>query len=93
VPDAQSFRLYYGARYESPVGGTFSFSPCSTLGRHPAAFARPEVRLAGLVTPTLTQGKRLNRGVTSPEVRRGWEEVVRQVREQGLQLGVRAELP
>jgi hypothetical protein len=93
VPVAQSFRLYYGATYERPVGGLFSFFPCSTLDRHPAGFARPEIRLPGLVTPTLTQGKRLNRGVTSAKVRRGWEEVVRQVREQGLELGVRADLP
>jgi hypothetical protein len=93
VPGGQSFRLYYGATFENPVNGMFSFFPASSSERHPNGFARPEIRLRGYVTPTLTQGKRLNRGVTSREVKAGWESVVRQVREQGLALGVHAELP
>jgi hypothetical protein len=91
--DEQSYRLYSGATYESPLNGMFSFFPCTTSASDPNGFARPEIRLPGLVTPTLTQGKRLNRGVTAPEVQASWAEVARQVQAQGLSLGVYAELP
>jgi hypothetical protein len=93
VPEEQSHRLYFGANQQEPVNGMFSFFPCSTPMRHPNGFARPEIRFPGYVTPTLTQGKRLNRGVTSSEARVGWDEVIRQVRAQGLLLGAYAELP
>lgn len=91
--DEQSYRLYFGAKHERPLNGMFSFFPCTTPASGPNGFSRPEIRLPGLVTPTLTQGKRLNRGITAEEVQAGWAEVVRQVQGQGLSPGVYAELP
>ena len=91
--DEQSYRLYSGATYENPLNGMFSFFPCTTLAENRNGFARPEIRLPGLVTPTLTQGKRLNRGITAADVKASWAEVVHQVQAQGLSLGVYAELP
>jgi hypothetical protein len=93
VHEEQSHRLYFGATREKPVNGMFSFFPCSTPVRDPNGFARPEIRFPGYVTPTLTQGKRLNRGVKSSDTKDGWDEVVHQVHAQGLLLGTYAEVP
>jgi hypothetical protein len=93
VPDGRTYRLYFGASHEGPVEGMFSFFPASTRNRHPRGFARPHIRLPGLITANLTQGKRLNpqRGIS--DVRAIWEEIAEQVRAAGLALGTRAELP
>jgi hypothetical protein len=62
----------------------FSVFPASTPDRHQNGFARPVPR---------SQGKQLNRGLRLAEVKTGWEAVARQVRDQGLLLGVHAEHP
>jgi hypothetical protein len=91
--DQQSYRLYSGATYDSPVNGMFSFFPASTAERDPDGFARPEIRIPGLITSHLTQGQRLNPQPSVREVKQIWTEIVRQVRMVGLTLGVHAGLP
>jgi hypothetical protein len=91
-PDPNSYRLYFGATPKRPVEGMFSFFPASTADAHPDGFARPEIRL-GVITPNLTQGKRLNPQASLVDVRRLWTSVVEQVMDAGLLLGVRADLP
>ena len=93
LPLERKYRLYFGATRHEPVHGMFSFFPASTLERHPSGFARPRIDLPGLITPHLTQGKRLNPQSRIEDVHALWERVVEQVRAQDLLLGVHAELP
>lgn len=91
--DEQSYRLYSGATYDSPINGMFSFFPASTRARHPAGFARPEIRIPGLITAHLTQGQRLNPQNSLEAVKEVWADVVQQVLGAGMTLGIRADLP
>ena len=89
----RSYRLYIGATVEDPVEGMFSFSPCVDANRIVRGFARPAVHIPGVITPTMTQNKRLNPRQDVAEITPLWAEVVSQVVDQGLALGVHAELP
>lgn len=89
----QTFRLYLGATPENPVAGMFSFFPCVASDRIARGFARPAIRIPGVITPTMTQNKRLNPRQSIDEIVPLWDEVVRQVLDEGLVLGVHAALP
>lgn len=91
--EERSYRLYFGATPESPVGGMFSFVPCVHGDRIARGFARPSINIPGVITPTMTQNKRLNPRWNLAEIPPLWTEVVKQVTNQGLALGVHAELP
>ena len=91
---SQTFRLYLGATREKPHEGMFSFFPCLPAKDGEAnGFARPVLRRAGIVTDNLTQGQRLNPQPNAAAVRALWADVARQVLDQGLCLGVQADLP
>lgn len=91
---SQAFRLYIGATFDRPYEGLFSFFPCRPWREGEArGFARPSVRRPGIITDNLTQGQRLNPMPDTAAVRELWADVVRQVLEQGLYLGVFADLP
>lgn len=92
-PDNQSHRLYFGATPEQLVEGMFSFFPCQTHDKNGHGFARPTVDLPGYVTRSLTQGKKITVDLSLATLGEIWREVVRQIKAQGLLLGVRAELP
>lgn len=94
-PDARdrSHRLYDGATFEAPVEGMFSFFPCLPYEGHPRGFARPIIRIQGVITDRLYRGKKLNPQDHASDVKRLWDEVVRQVTDQGLMLGIHASLP
>ena len=89
----QSHRLYFGATHRHPIEGMFSFVPCLPAAEAPQRFARPTIKLPGVVQPLLTQGKKLNPQPNLPEVRKLWDVVVDQVLAQDLSLGFRVELP
>ena len=89
----RSFRLYHGATFENPVDGMFSFFPCVTGVDIAQGFARPAINMPDAITPTMTQNYRLNPRQSIDEITPLWEEVVRQVTDQGLSLGIRADLP
>ena len=91
---SQSFRLYIGATHAQPCEGMFSFFPClpARQGRE-RGFARPAVRRPGIVTDNLTQGQRMNPQPDLAAVQALWKDVARQILDQGLQLGVHADLP
>lgn len=93
VPAHQSHRLYFGAMFDAPLEGMFSFFPCLPAVGAPRGFARPEIDLAEIVTPTMTQGKRLNPQPDLAHVRELWGRVASIVEDQGLKLGVYADLP
>ena len=91
---SQTFRLYIGATVEKPVEGMFSFFPCRPAkDGEVSGFARPVLRRAGILTDNLTQGQRLNPMPDVAAIRALWADVARQVLDQGLFLGVHADLP
>jgi hypothetical protein len=93
VPAERSHRLYFGATPETPVDGMFSFFPCLPAPAAGRGFARPVIRIDGRITPQLLQGKKMTPLRDAEGARELWAEVARQVEEQDLRLGVRAEPP
>jgi len=53
----ETWRLYFGATYDKPLHGMYSFFPCLTDEPKSKGFARPRISLLGLVTGNLNQGK------------------------------------
>ncbi len=91
---SQTFRLYIGATVEKPYEGMFSFFPClPAKDGETNGFARPVLRRAGIITDNLTQGQRMNPQPDAASVRALWTDAARQVLDQGLRLGVHADLP
>jgi hypothetical protein len=93
IPEGRTFRLYFGATPDEPLGEMFSFFPALPAPGEIPRFARPEIRLPGFITPHLTQGKKIARDLSQPEIAELWDDVARQVADAGLALGVRADLP
>jgi hypothetical protein len=89
----ETWRLYFGASYDMPLGGMYSFFPCLPHRDNSKGFPRPTIRIPGVVTNNLNMGMRLSDRSSVDEMRLLWDEVVEQVRKQGLELGVYAELP
>ena len=92
-PERQSHRLYVGATPEQPYGAMFSFFPCLPFADAGKGFARPEIRIPGFITDPLNQGKKVALNLSVARLTELWQDVARQVEEQGLLLGVQAELP
>lgn len=86
------FQLYRGASVDRPVAGMFSFFPCMPAGDGPG-FARPAIRMAKYVTDNHKQGIKGTAVAGVEAAQAVWEDVVGQVRDQGLWLGVEAEMP
>lgn len=86
----RTYRLYVGATPEATVDGMFSFVP----GRPPdeAGFARPVIELEALIKPTTFRQARVLE-TPAAELRAIWQRVVEQVRESGLALATRLDLP
>jgi hypothetical protein len=89
----ESWRLYFGAGYENPLQGMYCFFPCVPFEEKSKGFARPVITLPRAITNNLSQGKRLNPQSSIEAIKVLWNEVVAQVREQGLALGVYAQMP
>lgn len=87
------FRLYEGATPSDPVGGMFSFVPCLPYNQAPQGFARPPIYLDPVVNPRNRQGLKYTRVNSLDEMRRLWEQVVEQVLDEGLALGIRIAAP
>ncbi len=94
TPTRTRLRLYRGATPYDPVDGMFSFFPATPAGGD-SCFSRPLVDLPGeYFNPRSWQApKGLRRGLTRHELRSLWESLVAQVRDAGLVLGTRAEVP
>jgi hypothetical protein len=91
---SQTFRLYISATVEKPYEGMFSFFPCRPAKDGAVkGFARPAIRCSGIITDNLTQGQRMNSMADVATVQKLWQTTARQVLEQGLFLGVHADLP
>ena len=88
-----TWRLYFGANYDNPVHGMYSYFPCLPYAGNSSGFARPRISLQGKVTNNLYQGKKYSEQPTLDAMKLLWEMVAEQVKEQGLVLGVYAETP
>jgi hypothetical protein len=88
-----SCRLYWGATFENPVDGMFSFFPCMPAEDSRRGFARPVVEIPGVITNDLQQGKRLNARLSQKKVVQYWGRVRHTVEAKGLWLGLHAHLP
>jgi len=91
--NSQSWRLYFGATFENPVQGMFSYFPCVPFEPESKGFSRPVITLPGAITDNLYQSKRLNPREKIEEIKMLWDEVAAQVQDQGLALGVYAQMP
>lgn len=89
----ETWRLYFGAAYDKPLHGMYSFFPCQTDNPESKGFARPRISLPGVITDNLNQGKKLIEQRSLDEMKLLWGKVAQQVEEQGLGLGVYAEMP
>lgn len=90
---SETWRLYLGATHERPLNGMFSYFPCFPYEERGKGFARPRIRLDGIITDNLTQGKKLNPQASLHAVKRLWDDVTAQVLEQSLAQGVYTEMP
>jgi hypothetical protein len=86
-------RLYSGATVDEPFRGLFSFAPCLPEELAPKGFARPAIRLNGVINPRLMMGAKATRGLSVERIKELWDAVTAQVLNQGLALGVRFDLP
>lgn len=88
------FTLYRGATFEDPVNGMYSFVPAMPVANPYPRFARPPVRLPGLINTASTRGPRGSaRPLAASAVREAWESTRRQVLDAGLVLAVHLETP
>ena len=93
-PEERGLRLYRGATPHDPVGRMFSFFPAKPAGGN-SGFPRPFLSLKGEdFNPRNWQApKGHQRNRTLDELRCLWNSLVAQVRDAGLVLGTRAEVP
>jgi len=92
IEDQQSLRLYFGATYDNSFDGMFSFFPCLPFDEAEKGFARPVIKLEGIITDNLPQGNKLNYQNSAENIKKLWMAVVKQVLDQKLYLGVFTEL-
>ncbi len=86
-------RLYFGATYNQPVNGMFSFFPCFPYNDRLKGFACPAIGIKDVITNNLPRGKKLNPQDNIKDVKKLWDKVVKQVKKQRLMLGVYTQLP
>ncbi len=88
------FTLYRGATFDDPIFGMFSFVPARRARPEAPPFARPPIRIDGLINPASKMAARgSNRPLDVAEVRDAWRSLVDQVINAGLVLGVSFEVP
>jgi hypothetical protein len=89
----ETWRLYFGASYDMPIGRMYSFFPCRPYDAKSKGFARPTIKIPGIIANNLNQGKKVSERSNVDEMCLLWDEVVEQVQRQGLALGMYAEMP
>lgn len=92
IGGCHSNRLYFGATFDNPVEGMFSFFPCCPHKEMPQGFVRPTISLPCVVSDRNKRGRKYTYGTTA-EFKIHWKSVVDQVERQNLSLGVYTELP
>ena len=90
--DDRSLQLYEGATFQNRVGEMFSFFPCKPVAES-EGFARPRIKLPGIVNPKLGMGLKIGKPVSLETAKGKWQAVAEQVLKAGLRLGVRVDMP
>ncbi len=92
--EKQTWRLYFGATIHDRENDMFSFFPCKPDSEE-KGFPRPAIQIQDIINGEITQGKKLNRMYPKDHgrIKELWREVVTQVQDKGLALGVYAEEP
>lgn len=97
VKSGISYRLYFGVNYKNRVNNMFSFFPCLPFKKAPNGFPRPIIKLNNKITTQKPkQGWKFlleSNETTLGDVKRYWGQVVKEVLDQGLYLGIFTELP
>jgi hypothetical protein len=92
-----SYRLYFGATYNKPVNGMFSFFPCLTYQQNmTSGFPRPVIQIEDVIKQNSTQGFKYNHPNYPKNIQTNqklWEEVRKQVENANLKLGISTDLP
>jgi hypothetical protein len=88
----QTWRLYFGASYDRPMLDMYSFFPCQPYEAESRGFARPSISLPNIVD-NLSQNFKCTMPPSLHEMKSLWDKVAKQVKDQGLALGVYAEMP
>jgi len=88
-----SLRYYAGATPTNMVSGMYSFVPCRLANGVKSGFARPEIKLDGLINPNLRQQARSSEPLDVATVPDLWHQVVGQVLDQRLALATRLDVP
>jgi len=83
-PTVDSYRLYQGATYSEQIGQMFSFTPCRAADEVTPVFLRPRIELDGIITQSLTQGKKSTLIPTLETMHSLWVRIYDQVFAQGL---------
>jgi hypothetical protein len=84
---ASSLRLYWGATYESPHDGMFSFFPAAPAELNPSGFSRPVIQIPKVISDVLPQNFKLAMRLTPAQIKSLWETTCQQVEAQGMWLG------
>lgn len=92
-PEGPSFTLYEGATPNEPVGGMFSFFPCSQSDGGRSRFARPAVELSEKINPTNWRAAKLTPIEDLEAAHDIWADLAKQVLASDLSLGTHAEMP
>jgi hypothetical protein len=79
--------------YERPLNGMYCCFPCLPYEDGKRGFLRPRISIRGIITDNLYQGKKLNPQASLHNVKALWDEVVGQIEEQGLSLGIFTDMP
>ena len=88
------FTLFRGATFADPVEGMYSFVPAMPVRGDYPRFARPPIRLPGLINPASRQAaKGSHRPRPAPVVRDAWEAIRHQILTAGLVLAVQIATP
>ena len=90
--DGGNDRLYMGSTENDPYDGMYSFFPCVPDDGRPNGFSRPQVELP-VVGSLLKQNHKRTCLSAISEARDIWDAVRRQVVQQGLAIGVAAQIP
>ena len=88
-------RLYISATYEKPFEdtGMFSYFPCQPYRENTQGFSRPNVKLKDIISQELNQNIKLSGCNNIDEVKSRYLVVTKQITNQGLNLGIKAEIP
>jgi hypothetical protein len=94
---SMSNRLYFGATYNKPVEGMFSFFPCLPYQQNMTnGFPRPVIQIKDVITDNCTQGFKYDHPNYPKNIQTNqqlWEEVKKQVENANLKLGIYTDLP